>query len=69
MIYKIIEVGGYPRNGSIYELEKIVKEMIDMGFKPVGGVSSFQENTGGGIHTRRSQAMIKPETLLEKIFN
>jgi len=69
MIYKVVEVGGYPKDGSTYELEKRVKEMIDMGFKPLGGINSFQESTGGGIHTRRSQAMIKPETLFEKIFN
>jgi len=69
MIYKVVQVGGYPNNGSTYELEKRVKELIDEGYKPIGGVSSFQENTGGGIHTKYSQAMFKPETLLEKIFN
>lgn len=69
MIYRIVQDGGYPDGGNIYNLEVKVKQLIDKGFKPIGGVSVFSENTGHGIHSKYSQAMIKPETLLEKILN
>ena len=69
MIYKIISDGGYPNNGSIYRLEKKVEELLSEGFRPIGGIISFQENTSGGIHTIYLQAIVKPQTLLEKIFN
>ena len=69
MIYQIVKDGGYPDNGSNYNLQKKVQDLINLGFKPIGGINLFQQNTGGGIHTIYSQAMIKPETLIEKIFN
>lgn len=61
MKYRILQSGGYPNNGSTYELEERVQKYIDDGWKPQGGLTSFQESTGGGMHTRYSQAMIKPE--------
>ena len=67
MIYRIVQDGGYPNNGSPYNLEKKVQELISKGFKPIGGVSSFQQSTGGGIHTLYSQAMIKPGTFLDEV--
>ena len=71
MEYKIVTSGSGWEDGSSYELSRRVNAEIERGWKPIGGVTVYQESNGHGMKSQFFQSMIREnkQTFLQKILS